>query len=260
MVPGTNIIQRGNCVYISIDSLSEELKEIIRAQLSSVWYGFAEVEDSPEIHTYKRTLESFLDRYKDKSEKTQKGMIGEMLAHILLNHYMDEFTSLSVLRNKEERSIKKGFDIIYFNNRSLKLWYSEVKSGRRETGGQTSSEYNTILLNRSYVGITEMFEEKRSSLWDSALIDVKLTISDKKNRLQLKELLDQDSPVHQNDEKKNVILISVLYHCPTTEPVDMATITKFSNTITIDGKYAEGIVISIQKKTFEKVAQFLMMK
>ncbi|WP_295795246.1 Hachiman antiphage defense system protein HamA [Mucilaginibacter sp.] len=189
-VSGITLLQNNNCFYIIVNVFSDELKGLIRNQLAGVWNGFAEVEESPEIHSYKRTLNSFLDRYRDKAETTKKGMIGELLSHILINEYMQTFTSLSVLKNKEERSIKKGFDIIYFDNIKMNVWYSEVKSGRRESGSETSSEYNTILLNRSHTGISTMFDEKRSSLWESALIDVKLTIQDSKGRLKLKNLLD----------------------------------------------------------------------
>lgn len=255
-ISGIQLREQNNCYYFIIDNFSDEFKALIRKQLSSVWYGFADVEELPEIHSYKRTLSSFLDRYKDKSEDTKKGMIGELLAHILIGEYLNHMTSLSVLKNKEDRSIKKGFDIIYQDNSTAFLWYSEVKSGHRGVANESSTEYNTILLDRSYDGITDMFASKRDSLWESALIDVKLTIADTKKKINIAKLLDSDSPIHGDDSKKNIVLISVLYHCP-TEPVEFDSIEAFLKKVIAEQKYENAIAISIQKKLFDKVAEFL---
>lgn len=254
VIPGVKVEQQKRSIHCSINDFSDELKQLIRDQLASVWNGFAEVENLPEIHSYKRTLNSFLDRYRSKAETTKKGMIGELLAHVLIGQIVSEFTSLSVLKNKEERSIKKGFDIIYFEDITTKLWYSEVKAGRGKSG--TPSEYNTILLERSHTSISDMFLERRASLWESALIDVNLTIKNSKGKIQLSKLLDQDSPVHNKDEKKNVMLISVLYRCP-TDPVEMESIIEFFDRIKSQNCYLDIILFSIQKKMFELVANFL---
>jgi len=253
-IPGVTISQVDRLTYCSIEHFSDELKQLIRDQLSGVWSGFAEVEDLPDIYSYKRTLSSFLDRYRDKAETTKKGMIGELLSHILINNIIDEFQSLSVLKNKEERSIKKGFDIIYFEELSERIWYSEVKAGRGKAG--TSSEYNSILLERAHTSITEMFSGNRSSLWDSALVDVKLTVKGNNGKIKLAKLLDQDSPVHASDSKKNVVLVSVLYRCPTA-PIDLQSITDFFSGLVSKNIYLDVILFSVQKKMFELVAQFL---
>lgn len=255
MISGVNININNKSILCSVTHFSDELKQLIRGQLSSVWNGFAEVEDLPEIHSYKRTLNSFLDRYRGKSEDIKKGMIGELLSHILISNVLTDFTCLSVLKNKEERSIKKGFDIIYFDDLVSKMWYSEVKSGR-SSGTKTTSAYNLELLNRSHTGISKMFLEKRASLWESALIDVKLTIKESKGRLKLATLLDTDSPVHNNEEKKNVVLISVLYNCP-TDPINLTTIIDFFDSIVLEDCYSDVIIFSVQKKLFELVADFL---
>ncbi|GAA4204888.1 hypothetical protein GCM10022289_23550 [Pedobacter jeongneungensis] len=251
---GLSFVKENNSFYCRIDVLSDELKQKIREQLGSVWSGFANIEDLPEIYSYRRTLESFLDRYRSKSEETQKGMIGELLAHILIPEEFPQFHSLSVLKNKEERSIKKGFDIIYYKEDVL--WYSEVKSGRSESRSHNSNEYNEVLLDRAHKGISQMFESERSSLWESALIDVKLCINSRDKVVELSKLLDNDSPVHQSSDKKNVILISVLYHCP-SDPILLEKVVGFKNKVASEDCYLDSIVFSIQKKTFEAIATFL---
>ncbi|RZK64943.1 MAG: hypothetical protein EOO85_29030 [Pedobacter sp.] len=251
---GLVFFRENNSLFCRIDVFSDEIKSRIREQLAGVWSGFANIEDLPEVYSYPRTLQSFMDRYNSKSEDTKKGMIGELLAHILIPEEFPEFLSLSVLKNKEERSIKKGFDIIYYRDNIL--WYSEVKSGRNGSRTHDSNAYNEVLLERSHNGISEMFKSERGSLWESALIDVKLCVNSRDKVIELSKLLDNDSPVHDSADKKNVMLISVLYHCP-SDPVLLENVVEFSKRVVTEDCYKDFIIFSIQKKTFEAVAAFL---
>ncbi len=256
LISGVRTIENANYSIFYIDTFSDEFKQIIRDQLRGIWSGFAEADSLPEFYSYKNTLASFLERYNPKSEDTKKGMIGELLAHILLGHQDNQLTSLSILKNKEERSIKKGFDIIYCNLADNKLWYSEVKSGRSETGAEDSTSYNIILLNRAKTGIGTMIEERRNSLWESALYDVSAMIKENEGRLNLSQLLSNDSPTINPNQKKNVILISTLYH-NLSDMILESSIAQFLADITIENIFENVIIVSIQKNTFEAVANFL---
>lgn len=255
-INGVRAIEKGNYSIFYIDSFSDEFKQIIRDQLQGIWSGFAIADTLPEFFSYKNTLTSFLERYSPKSDDTKKGMIGELLAHILLSNQDNQLTSLSILKNKEEKSIKKGFDIIYCDIENSKLWYSEVKSGKSENGSQDSTTYNTILLNRAKSDIIEKIDERRNSLWESALIDVSLMIKDVDGKLNLSQLLSDDSPVINLNQKKNVILISALYHGMMDEITEDSVSNFFINTSAED-IFESVIIISIQKSTFEAVANFL---
>ena len=156
MIDGVKIIENSNYSIFYIENFSDEFKQIIREQLQGIWSGFSKADSLPEYYSYKNTLKSFLERYGSKSNEIKKGMIGELLSHILLNFQDNNLTSLSILKNKEEKSIKKGFDIIYCHIAENKLWYSEVKSGRSETGSECSTDYNKILLKRAKDGILGM--------------------------------------------------------------------------------------------------------
>lgn len=255
-IHGVRIIKKANYSIFQIDEFSDEFKQIIRNQLRGIWSGFSKADSLPEYYSYESTLISFLERYDSKSSETKKGMIGELLSHILLNFQDNDFTSLSILKNKEEKSIKKGFDIIYCHIPENKLWYSEVKSGRSETGSDNSTNYNKVLLKRAKDGISAMIEEKRESLWESALIDVDLVINDSQGRLDLARLLSNDSPRMNVNQKKNVILISVLYHNP-VDQIDEHSVLEFLNNTISENIFEDIIIISIQKNTFETVANFL---
>ncbi|MDR6372246.1 hypothetical protein J2795_003095 [Chryseobacterium bernardetii] len=256
LIDGVRQINKPNCTLYIIDNFSDEFKQIIRNQLQGIWSGFSEADSLPEFYSYKFTLESFLERYRPKDDKTKKGMIGELLAHTLLNHTDNNLTSLSILKNKEEKSIKKGFDIIYCEIDCDKLWYAEVKSGKSETGKEDSTTYNQILLDRAKNGINSMILEKRNSLWESALIDVDLVIKQNNGKLDLKKLLSKDSPKLKTRQKKNVILISSLYH-NISDCINENSQVSFYNKTKLEDIFEEIKIISIQKNTFETVADFL---
>lgn len=253
-IEGVRISENTTHSIYYIDELSDSLKQIIREQLQGIWNGFSNTETLPEFYSYKNTLSSFLDRYNSKSDETKKGMVGELLSHIILGHQENNLTSLSILKNKEERSIKKGFDIIYCEIDNDKLWYSEVKSGA--TNSASATDYNDVLLKRAKDGIQAMINENRNSLWESALLDVSATIKECDGQLHMLELLSNDSPTMTTEQSKNVILISVLYHNLTDE-IDINSVENFRNSVIAEGVFLDTIVISIQKATFLAVSDFL---
>jgi hypothetical protein len=255
-INGIKIIEKPKYSIFYIESLSNDSKEIIRIQLKGIWNGFAEADSLPRFYSYKNTLTEFIDRYNSKPSNIKKGMIGELIAHLILNHQDNGLSPLSILKNKEEKSIKKGFDIIYCDVANSKLWYSEVKSGRSAKGTHNSTNYNNILLNRAKTGISKMIDEKRNSLWESALIDVSLVINENAGRLDLKQLLSDDSPNLNTNQKKNVILISSLYHNLSDE-IDEINVSDFLDNTVNEDIFEEVIIISIQKETYEAVANFL---
>jgi hypothetical protein len=255
-INGIKIIEKPKYSIFYIESLSDDFKEIIRTQLKGIWNGFAEADSLPRFYSYKNTLKEFIDRYNSKSSNIKKGMIGELIAHLILNNQDNGLSTLSILKNKEEKSIKKGFDILYYDIDNNKLWYSEVKSGSSETGTYNSTAYNNILLNRAKTGISTMIAEQRNSLWESALIDVSLVIKENAGRLDLKQLLSDDSPNLNTNQKKNVILISSLYHNLTDE-IDENSVSEFLDNTIIEDVFEDVIIISIQKETYEAVANFL---
>lgn len=255
-IPGIKLERDGKCTICSVENFSDELKAEIREQLSGVWNGFSEVQEMPEFYSYTRTVASFLDRYRSKSDSTKKGMIGELLSHILIGLYFKDLTSLSILKNKEERSIKKGFDIIYYDDSTNEVWYSEVKSGKSESGSDSSSVYNNTLLGRCKESITQMFEDRRESLWESALIDVGLTIENSQRRIDLKRVLSLDTPSFNPSSKKSVIFVSVLYH-ELSDPIELRSIVDFHLETVEEDTFSDVLILSIHKATFQKVADFL---
>lgn len=255
-IKGITIQNQGSFSICYIEQFSSELQRVIRRQLSGLYNGFADTEETPEIYSYENTIASFLDVYQSKSEATRKGMIGELLAHVVINHYFLHLYPISVLKNKEERSIKKGFDIIYFEDATTKLWYAESKSGAKGAA-KDSSNANIVLLNRANSSLEKVFTSTRSYLWNSALVDVNLTVSNKSKKIDIKKLLSKDIPSKTNPPgKKNVILISVLYN-ELKDKINPASVASFIAEKSKGTTYGTITVLCVQKNTFAKVAQFL---
>lgn len=245
-------------VVCYIDSLTDDLKNLIRKQLAGIWSGFAESQSMVDVYSYEFTLNSFLDRYIKKTDGTQKGMIGELLAHVLINYYLNDYEPVSILKNKEERSIRKGFDIIYYQQSDSSIWYSEVKSGELTQNATDSTSCSIALLNTAKNGIKGILDSKRSSLWESALIDAGLTIDEEGKKLSVKRILanDMQAQARQIGDLKNVFLVSVLFN-DLSDEVCSTSIVDHKQEIDNEGNFLQTLVITIQKNTYNAVAQFL---
>ena len=256
-IDGILIEQDDSVSLCRITNFSDALKNIIREALASVARGAAQAKELKEYYNYHNTLKEFLARYSGKADDTKKGMIGELLSHILIPLLYENLTCLSVYFNKEERSIKKGFDIIYCDMPKQAIWYSEVKSGQKNKEKPTDTA-NIELLNRAYNDLKSKLTESRSSLWDSALIDIGLVLEAQK-ATSVAKLLSQDSPViaktsASND--KNALLISVLYESP-QNPISLEKLKEYITQIQKNNDFKCIVVFSIQKGTYAKVADFL---
>lgn len=241
-----------------IEGLSDALKERIRQNLTSIVHGKATSEEDVPQYAYKPTLKNFMERYASKDENTQKGMVGEFLAHILIPDAFQNLTSLSVYFNKEERSIKKGFDIIYCDLTEKVRWYSEVKSGHKNAN-DNSDDANKTLLERAHKDLKTKFSSGQDGgLWLSALTDAALVLGQEK-AITVKQLLSKDSPINgetATSQDKNAILISVLYETP-TNPISLDALQAFFKEAKATEDFNEIIVFSIQKETYQKIADFL---
>jgi len=246
-------------VYVCyVEDFSLELESEIRKMLSSICYGSVVANEPGDYYNYKEALKEFLKRYKQKKPNTKKGMMGELLAHLLIPRHIDSFQAISIMNNKEDSGVKKGFDIVYYDNDKRKLWYSEVKSGGDEDKYDSNSK-NNILLNRAKSknsGILSHISKKPEKVfWDSVLDDVKSTIFDSKTELDIKKLLKSDYSEVIDHKSKSVLLSSVLYK---TLDDRICPVKLNDYKAKIKNKDFDGVIIfSIQKPTYKKIEQFL---
>ncbi|MFA5374278.1 MAG: Hachiman antiphage defense system protein HamA [Dehalococcoidia bacterium] len=204
---------------------------------------------------YQLTIKDFLDRYDKKTTKQKKGIIGELLTHVLVRYYLDNLEPASILFNKEERSMRKGFDLIFLEPEHPKVWYSEVKSGQ-PAATDTSSSKSLDLLQTARADITDKFTNAPSSVWLSAVVDSNLTVSENV-RPMLQKLLEADAPAKRPDDfSAAAILVSVVYASPTDE-INYDDLSNYFFAAYDEELFSDLIIVSIQKETIMKVVNFL---
>lgn len=241
-----------------VDELSNELKQAIRDHLAEICHGEDKFNSNSQAYSYKKTLKHFLERYKSKPEDTKKGMVGELLTHILIKNYKPEFKQSSPFFNLEEMSIKKGFDLLFMQLEKEELWFAEVKSGGSEN--QKSKSKNNVLLKKAHDDMSEKLKSKRESLWHNAIngatsVMVQGKVKDEVKRLLEASLIESQENSVENSNQ-NVVLVSVLYN-ELTDKILLEDVHLFQGNVHQKAPYKNVIVFSIQKKTFEAIASFL---
>lgn len=172
----------------TIEDISDELKDVIRERLSEICHGAAKASRKSVIYSYKKTLRAFFEKFDTKSADTQKGMIGELLTHVLFLHYEVGFRAASPFFNMEEDSIKKGFDLVLHHNATSEIWFVEVKAG--ECGSETSINKLGSLLSLAKNGLKTALNSERNTLWQNAVNGANLVIQNSGLKSQIETLLE----------------------------------------------------------------------
>lgn len=251
------LIKDNNITICYIKEFSANFKKHIKDVLTIVCYG--PTINNPEdikYYPFEDTIKSFKERYDSKAEDTKKGMLGELLAHILINLYSDNLKVFSQYFNKEESSIRKGFDVLYIDTLHNCIRYGEVKSGEKLKNKTVSQSNNGLLYNAETDLKDKLTDSSRTVLWDSAKCDANSFMQNMKNRqvLNLHELLQQDRNTYISNDKK-VILISICFS-DVNDKIDLQEIKNFYARLCKRKYFSETILFSIQKSTFQKIEQF----
>ncbi|WP_157755425.1 DUF1837 domain-containing protein [Marinobacter salinus] len=241
-----------------IEIFTDELKAEIRNRLAAICHGKDKVEAGSIIASYRETLKVFLDIYAKKSEDTRKGMIGELLTHILLLKEFPDYESANPYFNMEEASIKKGFDLIVFDQTCNELKIVEVKSGG--AGPHGSDRANKALLNTAKNDLKGRLNDNKIHIWMNAINGAKIALSDGKIKNEINRILEEcymevadKSP---DSKSKRVILVSVLYKT-CADPISIDATHEKAEKIINEELFKEAIVFSIQKETWEHIVAFL---
>lgn len=246
-----------------IEDLSDELKVEIRNRLVAICYGADQSQSSSKIYSYRATVKEFVKRYKtsnDVSEDRKKGMIGELLVHVILE-IEGRFTTASPFFNMEERSFKKGFDVALFESGTNELWIAEVKSGKKQKQQRNVSSAIIGLINTAKNDLKVRLNEQNTNLWLNAINAAKVSMSSGSHQKDaVIKLLEQcaDDAVDENNASNtfNVVLSGTLFH-PISERMEAAKIGKKYTNVVKENLFKKVFVMTIQKETFEAVYDFL---
>jgi hypothetical protein len=259
-VSGIRVVKEERYTVCHIDRFTEDLQGIIRQQLSSVCHGPSNASLDMKLYSYRNTLREFLRRYESKSSTTKMGMIGELLTHMLIIMYFPEFSTVSPYFNLEERSIKKGFDVILRSNIHEELWITEVKSGELHSG-KTANETNKNLITLAKRDLNRRLNEREATLWFNAINGAKIALESNTDvKAAVVGLLSKIAgDVTENiarSSDKSVILVASLF-ASLSDEIQEQEVKNLSKTVNEDKAFKDVIVFSLQKETFHKVADFL---
>lgn len=244
------------CHLIIIDTVSDDLKDSIRTRLSEICYGSVIVRTPSRQSDYKSTIAAFFERYDNKTSRQKKGIIGELLTHVIVREYLQSLQPASILFNKEERSMRKGFDLVFFESPVETVWYCEVKSGGLLRRNQTPTARTLNLLSTAYADLTDKLENGSQSIWDSAVFDSNLTVDEAVRPLLRRILDDAAPPVRDDDFAASAVLVSVVYASPAIEVV-YDDIVGYHLETSGEELFDSLVVVSVQKETISRVEEFL---
>lgn len=259
-IKGVRLINKKTHAIFYIDYFSDDFKDIIRSQLTSICHGASKASKSKKRYNYKNTVRSFIERYEGKSDATKIGMMGELLTHIFILQYLTEFNTVSPFFNMEEKSITKGFDVILFSSSTNEIWITEVKSGELHKG-KDSNGTNKNLLSTAKLDLKKRLNQNEDTLWDNAINKATLVLENNRDTKDavlsiLEEIGDGITENQATSKNKNVILVTNLF-ADLKDEIQVQVLNDFYITTMGEKLFKRLLVLSLQKNTYQKIYQFL---
>lgn len=247
------------CLFC-INEFTDEIKDELRTQFAAICHGEEYAGSGRLMYSYHSTVKAFLERYEGKTRKIQIGMIGELLIHLLMGIYFKEYEVVTPFFNLEEKSIKKGYDVVLTERDNPIIWLTEVKSGqlhKNKNANQTMVE----LLSKAQTDLKTRLNEENETLWHEAINGAKIAF-DTKNTMKdaVMDILmswgDRAYSGNNTSKDKNVILSGVIFsdikdlvsqNIPQDKQLDVEKMKIFNQVY----------VIALQKGTYDKVYEFI---
>lgn len=259
-IKGTTLKKTDNYSLFWVSDLSEDLKNAIRNRLSEICHGAGAIELGGDLYCYKSTLKEFLKRYSGKSDDHQKGMIGELLLHILVLEMLNEYAVNSPFFNTEERHVKKGFDIVLSKKGENDLWLAESKSGELHAG-KNASQTAVDLLNAAQSDLYRRLNGDSASLWLNAINGARLAIAENRDdREAIISLIHNCGSIANRNEMTsdqiNVILVGTVFSNLSDSVSEEHIKSKYTRVVKSE-KFKQVYIIAIQKQTYKAIYDFL---
>lgn len=243
---------------VIIRDVSDEFRSHLRERLAEYCYGATVVSEDTSFYSFQKTVEEFLRRFEPKPLATKIGMAGELLVHVLMPLLQEELTSSAVYFNKEERSIKKGFDLTFLGADESEIWYGEVKSGEVAEGASADEKAAALIDIASSSLVSMLSDSELLSRWDAALIDTRLTL-DGGYATSARELLRSDSETVRSGGQvaKRVLLAGAVMHELGHCVISSEGLEQIAQTVESGGEFVDSRVLVIQQDALESVVRHL---
>jgi len=241
-----NVLELDNYNYIFIKETDYKIiKKMIEDSIVELCWGSENVE----CFDVKSVIDEFMERFSGKSTDQKYGYIGEFIYYLYIMQNQTVLKPLSIFFNQEERSFKKGFDLLGFDGENM--WYSEVKSG--SPNGQDVDSYNLERLSTAYNDIKHKLELKNRNYnyWETAKANLCKVEGVKNERNRLARILDSDKKLEKIENK---IITSVIFQ-NSDLPLNTDKIKEKYERLHKDEKKIT--IVCIRKKTIEIVIDLL---
>lgn len=237
------VIEENNCYFLFVDdNVFNNFDGIIKKGFISICHGYRN------SNKYKISLvaREFLERLDAKKTKDQIGYIGEFLYHIFVKYVMVNYKPISIFFNTEEKSAKKGFDMLLSDGQ--KIWYSEVKSGQANSIEQIN-DINAARFSTAHSDLCSKVEsgDKNIVYWTTAIDKLCMCITNEIDETMISNLLNNDMMC---DEQKSKIIVSVIFHDSDVQVQPTRIIDMLSKWRKTDPNI---IGVCIRKRTIERV-------
>lgn len=251
----------GDTLLFHISEVSQDLFDALRSNLSRICFSEAKSISRRRTYSYKNTVREFLKRYDNKTEDTKIGMIGELLVHILLLENRSDLHHASPFFNLEERSIKKGFDLILFDQSCGELWITEVKSGQLHKGKDADGTCNDLILTAKR-DLQQRLGDNETSIWENAINGAMIKLDGKPNlRTKVLEILntieDATAEGENNASARGVILAAGLFSNSTNGQLNPQALKNSHRKISEEAIFHKVLVLAFQKDSFNSLVDFL---
>lgn len=258
VMDGLRIVTVADASLLVLEEVTDEIRAALEARLVEYCYGRVESGEDPDYYSFDLTIDEFFKLYDSKSDKVKVGLAGELITHLLLPHGHYHLESACVYLNKEERNVKKGFDLTFRDTGDGGLWYGEVKSGRLNKD-QTADGKARDLIGIAELGLNAMFTtDVRKKRWDAALFDADHALSGD-DASSVKKLLRADFKAINDGlpVKVRALLCAVVMH-----PVDLSAVNASTGQVLIDrvssrGRFDDLRILLIQHSDLEDLIGIL---
>lgn len=242
----------GQSMIIEIHYLSDELKNKIKEELTSICHGeYALISES--IHySFDETLVELVKHRIPELDIKKIGVVGELLLNVIIRSFTD-LKIISPFFNMEERNVKKGFDIIAIDN-SQKIWIIESKAG--ELGQEKNATKKVCERIRTAKNdLNERLNQKNSQLWLNAIKSVRSSLDNNSEKNTIVKILEKTSNTTKSNDK-NVVLGGTVF-CMFDSKIDNEKISELYKSIKDSNIFENLKLIAIQKQTYQAILDYL---
>ena len=195
-------LENQNILEIICNDEEETIKQKLKQLLVTICYG--KEQEELEIISFDETIEELNKRIERKTDEQKAGMIGELLFHLKSFEKLKNYSHISIYLNREERSVKKGFDVLLFDGK--KVWYTEVKS-RENAQNDNITDSHVSKIQEAITDVKGKFSSNNKNYWLTAKINI-ANVEEKELKKQIADILTKEI---DEQIEKNAIGVSAVF-------------------------------------------------